>query len=187
MALIRWEPVRPPARELRTIHRDLNRLFGTVFDSQAGGALRRWVPAMDLAEEGDRFVLRADLPGVREQDVKVELHENVLTVSGERRAEREERGEGYHRVERASGSFSRSLVLPDGVDPQGIRARIEHGVLEVSVPKPAQPSPHRVSIEVAGTGAGAGSEDGAGVAPSPEGEQVQDSAVDGTPAVEATA
>lgn len=163
MALIRWEPIRQPtrapSRELRTIQQEVNRLFGTVFDSQAGGngrsvaPPRGWVPAMDLVEEGDRYLLRADLPGVREQDVKVELDENVLTVSGERRSEQEERKEGYFRVERASGSFSRSLMLPEGVDPQSIQARIEHGVLEVSVPKPKQREPHRVAIDVAGAAA----------------------------------
>jgi HSP20 family protein len=152
MALIRWAP----ARELQTIQQEMDRLFGTFFDSQAGsngqgGALRRWVPAMDLVEEGDRYVLRADLPGVGEEDVKVELEENVLTISGQRRSEQEERGDGYHRVERVSGSFSRSLVLPDGVDLDGIQARIEHGVLELTVPKPQQPRVHRVSIDVAGS------------------------------------
>jgi HSP20 family protein len=156
MALIRWEP----ARELQTIQQEMNRLFGTFFDSQAGNGSvqgapsRRWIPAMDLVEEGERYVLRADLPGVREQDVKVELEENVLTVSGERRSEEEERKQGYYRVERASGSFSRSLVLPEGVDPQQIRARIENGVLEVSVPKPAERPPHRVAIDVGGSATG---------------------------------
>ncbi|HTU77655.1 MAG TPA: Hsp20/alpha crystallin family protein [Solirubrobacteraceae bacterium] len=146
----------------------MNRLFGTFFDTQAGGngrggALRRWIPAMDLVEEGDRYVLRADLPGVREQDVKVELDDNVLSISGERRSEHEDRARGYYRVERASGSFSRSLVLPDGVDPQAIHARIEHGVLEISVPKPAQRTPHRVAIDGAANatqlGAGQGASD----------------------------
>jgi len=152
MALIRWEP----ARELQSFQQEMNRLFGTFFDSQAGngsaaGTLaRRWIPAMDLVEDGERYVLRADLPGVREQDVKVELEENVLTVSGERRSEHEQRGDGYQRVERASGSFSRSLVLPEGVDPQQIHARIENGVLEVSIPKPVERKPHRVAIDVAG-------------------------------------
>jgi HSP20 family protein len=155
MALIRWEPARSaafrPARELQTIQQEMNRLFGTFFDSQAGGnggvsVTRRWIPAMDLVEEDEHYVLRADLPGVREQDLKVELDDNVLTVSGERRSEHEQRKQGYYRVERASGSFSRSLVLPEGIDPQAIRARIEGGVLEVSVPKPEQRTPHRVAI-----------------------------------------
>jgi HSP20 family protein len=185
MALIRWEPVRTqarPALELRSVQQEMNRLFGTFFDSQAGGsgrngALRRWVPAMDLIEEDDRYLLRADLPGVREQDVKVELDENVLTISGERRSEHEHRGEGYYRVERASGSFSRSLVLPDGVDAQQISARIEDGVLEVSVPKPAQRKPHRVAIAVAGEAAhdGGGQATGAAGGGSDAGEPARQS------------
>jgi HSP20 family protein len=101
MALIRWEP----ARELQTVQHEFNRLFGTLLEPQAGGngAAGGWIPAMDLVEDGDRYVLRADLPGVVESDVNVELEDNVLTVSGERRTEREERREGYRRVERASG------------------------------------------------------------------------------------
>lgn len=146
MAVIRWEP----ARELQSIQSEMNRLFGTVFDTQTGdgGALRRWIPAMDLVEEGDEFVLRADLPGVREDDVKVELEDNVLTVAGERRSEHEQRADGYRRIERASGSFSRSLTLPEGIDPDGIAARFERGVLEVRVPKPEQRKPRRVAIDV---------------------------------------
>jgi len=105
MALIRWAPAASPARELQTFQREVDRLFGTFFDSQAGGngtrRLQRFVPAIDLVEQDDRYVLRADLPGVREQDIKVEVDENVLTVSGERHSEHEQRGEGYHRVERA--------------------------------------------------------------------------------------
>jgi HSP20 family protein len=150
MAIIRWEP----ARELQTIQQEMNRLFGTVFDGQAGvaagnGLARRWIPAMDLVEDDQRFILRADLPGVREGDVSIELEDNVLTVSGERRTEHEERKEGYRRMERASGVFTRSLTLPEGVDPEGIEAHFEHGVLEVSIPKPEQRKPHKVAITVA--------------------------------------
>jgi HSP20 family protein len=153
MALVRWEPV----REVRTVQQEMNRLFGTFFDSQAGygvrangGRARRWIPAMDLVEQEDRFVLRADLPGLSEEDVKIELDDNVLTISGERRSEQEERRDGYSRVERASGSFSRSLVLPEGVDADSVDARFENGVLEVSVPKPTQRKPQRVAISVGG-------------------------------------
>lgn len=92
---------------------------------------------MDLVETGKHFVLRADLPGLSETDVKVELQDSVLTVSGERRAEHEDRGEGYHRIERATGFFSRALTLPDGIDPDGIEAHFRDGVLEVRVPKPS--------------------------------------------------
>jgi len=151
MAIIRWEP----ARELQSIQQEMNRLSGTFFDSPAGagdgGALRRWIPAMDLIEEDDRYVLRADLPGVREDEVHVELEDNVLTISGERKSEHEERKEGLYRLERASGSFSRSLTLPEGIDPDSIQARFDKGVLEVRVPKPEQRKPRRVAISVGGT------------------------------------
>ncbi len=148
MAIIRWEP----AREIGSLQQEVNRLFGTFFDTQAGAgdgvATRRWIPAMDLVEDGDQYVLRADLPGVLEDDVKVELDGDVLTISGERKSEHEERREGYHRIERASGSFSRALTLPEGVDPENIDARFENGVLEVRVPKPEQRKPRRVAISV---------------------------------------
>jgi HSP20 family protein len=150
MALIRWEPV----RELNTIQNEMNRLFTTVFDTPLanGGAaaLRRWIPAMDLVETDDDFVLRADLPGLSEGDVSIELEDNVLTVSGERKSEHEERKEGYYRVERASGSFSRSLTLPEGVDPDSIKASFDKGVLEVRIPKPEERKPRKVAITVGG-------------------------------------
>ncbi len=149
MALIRWEPV----RELNTIQNEMNRLFNTFFDTPAptsGTTLRRWVPAMDLLETEDDFVLRADLPGLSESDVNIELEANVLTVSGERKVEHEERKEGYYRVERASGSFSRSLTLPDGVDPEAVKASFDRGVLEIRIPKPEQRKPRKVSISVGG-------------------------------------
>jgi HSP20 family protein len=151
MALIRWEPV----RELNTLQNEMNRLFNTVFDTPQhnGGsstALRRWIPAMDLVETEDDFVLRADLPGLSEQDVNIELEDHVLTVSGERKSEHEERKEGYYRVERASGAFSRSLTLPEGVNPEAIKASFDKGVLEVRIPKPEERKPRKVAISVGG-------------------------------------
>ena len=148
MTIVRWEP----ARELSALQGEMNRLFGSFFDQPAagqaggGGAARRWIPAMDLAETEESYVLRADLPGVTEDDVKIELEENVLTISGERRSEREDRFDGVRRVERAHGSFSRSLTLPSGVDAEKIAASFANGVLEVTVPKPAARKPHRVLI-----------------------------------------
>jgi HSP20 family protein len=151
MTLIRWEPSRRSG-ELYSLQREFNRLFGTVFDSQTGVArpARRWVPAVDLLEEGDRYVLRADLPGLTEDDVKIEVEDRVLTVSGERSSQSEERKDGYYRLERSSGSFSRSVRLPEGVDAEAIEANFEHGVLEVKIPKPEQAKPHRVEIKAAG-------------------------------------
>lgn len=147
MALVRWEPL----RELNTIQGEVNRLFNTFFDTPvAAGDTRRWLPAMDLVETDEHFVLRADLPGLGEDDVSIEVEDGVLTVSGERKAEHEERKEGYHRVERAYGSFARSLTLPDGVDPESVEASFDRGVLEVRIPKPAERKPRKVAISVGG-------------------------------------
>jgi HSP20 family protein len=152
MALVRWDP----SRELSSLQSEMNRLFQSFFDTPAtgsgtggnGGTLRRWHPAMDLVETEDHFVLRADLPGVSEDDVKVELEDNVLTIAGERRHEEEAKGGGYYRLERATGVFSRSLTLPEGIDPEAVQASFDKGVLEVRIPKPEERKPRRVAISV---------------------------------------
>src|SRR5919206_695396 len=150
MTIVRWEPL----REFSTLQNEMNRLFDTVFDTPApggnGNTLRRWMPAMDLVESDDHFVLRADLPGLSEEDVKIELEDSTLTISGERKSEHEDKGEGFYRVERAFGSFSRSLTLPQGVDAEKVTASFDRGVLEVRIPKPEQRKPRR--IEISGNG-----------------------------------
>src|SRR4051795_11198967 len=133
MTIVRWEPL----RELSSLQNEMNRLFNTVFDTPvANGGNRRWVPAMDLVETAEDFVLRADLPGMTQDGVKIEVEDNVLTVSGERKAEHEAREEGFYRLERAFGGFSRSLPLPKGVNPEPVSASFPNGVLEVHTPKP---------------------------------------------------
>ena len=122
-----------------------------MFDAPAapnGGTMRRWMPAMDLVETENQFVLRADLPGLSEEDVSIEVEDRVLTVSGERKAEREASKEGYHRVERAFGAFSRALTLPEGIDPEAVAASFDRGVLEVRIPKPEERKPRKISIGV---------------------------------------
>ena len=146
MTIVRWEPL----RELSSLQTEMNRLFNAAFDAPAGGGngVRRWTPAMDVLETDEHFVLRADLPGMSESDVSIELEDNVLTLSGERKAEHEEKREGFYRVERSFGSFSRSLTLPKGIDPEGVTAGFDDGVLEVRVPKPEQRKPRKISISV---------------------------------------
>ena len=145
MTIVRWEPL----RELNSLQSEMNRLFNTVFDTPSGtsgNVLRRWMPAMDLVESGDHFVLRADLPGMSEDDVNIEFEDGTLTVSGERKAEHEESNEGFHRVERSFGSFSRSLTLPQGIDPEAVTAGFDRGVLEIRIPKPEQRKPRKIAI-----------------------------------------
>ena len=143
MALVRFEP----AREIESLQSDMNRLFDGFFGPRANGhGARRWLPAMDLVEvEGD-LVLRVDLPGVDQDDVAIEIRDGVLTLSGQRNAEHEDKREGYHRVERAFGTFSRSVTLPKGVDADAVTASFDRGVLEVRVPKPEERKPKRVEI-----------------------------------------
>ena len=138
MALIRWEPI------------PVHRLFNTLFDTPtvASAPSRRFAPATDLIESDSHYILRADLPGLSEDDVNVELDGNVLTVSGERRSSSEDRKAGYYRVERSYGSFRRSVRLPEGVDAEAITATFDKGVLEITVPKPETTKPHKVQITV---------------------------------------
>jgi HSP20 family protein len=141
--------------------REVDRLFDAFFgtDREQG---RRWVPPVDLVEAEDHFVLKADLPGLSEEDVSIEVQDGALTISGERAAEHESRERGWYRIERSFGSFNRSLTLPEGVDPDGITAKFDRGVLEVHIPKPEQRKPRRVEIS-------AGAHNGNGGAPAVEG------------------
>jgi HSP20 family protein len=145
MALVRFDP----NRQVDSLQSEVNRVFDAFFGAPAGGTTRRWVPAMDLLETDEALILRADLPGMRRDDVNIEVKDATLTVSGERRAEDHEKSEGFYRVERAFGSFSRSLSLPRGVEPDAVTAEFNDGVLEVRIPKPAEQKPHRVEIGAA--------------------------------------
>jgi HSP20 family protein len=124
--------------------REIDRVFDAFFGQTDQG--RRWVPPMDLVEAEDHFVLKADLPGLRESDVNIEVQDGTLTISGERNAEHEQREKGWYRIERAFGAFNRSLTLPDGVDPDRIAASFSDGVLELRIPKPEERKPRRISI-----------------------------------------
>jgi HSP20 family protein len=141
MALTKWES----ANDVESLQSDFNRFFEGFFGRPVAGS-RRWAPPMDLSETEDALVLRADLPGLDRDDVSIEIKDNVLTVSGERRSEHEDKKEGYHRIERSYGSFSRSLTLPRGIQPESVSADFDKGVLEVRIPKPAEQKPHQVSI-----------------------------------------
>jgi HSP20 family protein len=134
-------------REVNALQGEMNRLFNSFFDEGSGvGEHRRWAPAVDLVEREDSLVLKADLPGLSESDVQIEVRDNVLTISGERKAEHEDKQNGYVRVERSFGRFARALQLPQGVDPEGIAASFRNGVLEVTIPKPEERKARRIEI-----------------------------------------
>jgi HSP20 family protein len=132
---------------------EFDRLFNTLFDRSAADT-RSWTPPMDLVEAEDHFLLRADLPGMREEDVNIEVRDNTLRISGERKAEHEQRERGWYRLERQFGKFSRALTLPEGINPDTIEASFDHGVLEVKIPKPEERKPRRIAIKDGSNGNG---------------------------------
>ena len=128
------------------------------------GATQRWAPQLEVFQRGNELVVRADLPGMRPDDVQIDVEDGVLTISGERREENEERERGFYRSERSYGAFSRSIALPDDVDEERVQARYEHGVLEVTVPMP-QPQARRgrrVEIQSGASGSVAGTRSASG-------------------------
>lgn len=124
--------------------REVDRLFDAFFGTQAEA--RRWVPPMDLVEADDHFLLKADLPGLSEEDVSIEIQDGTLTISGERSSEHEASERGWYRIERSFGSFNRSLSLPEGVNAEAVTAEFDRGVLSVRIPKPEERKPRRVVI-----------------------------------------
>jgi HSP20 family protein len=146
--LVRWDP----SVEVDSLQSEMNRLFDGFFGSgRTTGNARRWVPAMDLAETEEELILTADLPGLGEDDISIEIKDGTLTLAGERKNARESEGRGYHRVERSFGRFSRTMSLPRGIDAESVAAHFDNGVLEVRIPKPEERKPHRVQISANGS------------------------------------
>jgi HSP20 family protein len=109
-----------------------------LWTGSAGGTLGLWSPAVEVLEKGDKVVVRAELPGLSKDDVNVDIHDDVLTIEGERRQESDEQGEGFYRSERSYGRFLRSIPLPEGVDADKADATFKDGVLEVTLPAPSR-------------------------------------------------
>jgi len=136
--LARWEPL----RELARVFDDP--FFRTTF----GEASCRWCPAVDVAENDKELLVSADLPGIDPKQVEITVQENILTLSGERKAESESKDESYHRVERAYGSFTRSFVLPSTVDETKVSAEYKDGVLRIHLPKREEAKPRRIDVKL---------------------------------------
>jgi HSP20 family protein len=143
-----WSLVNRLHRDLGLLDQIASRGFG--FGQENGEqTVADWVPAIDILEEKERFVLRADLPGVSAEDIDISMDKGLLTISGERREEKSEQAEGLHRVERATGKFYRRFSLPETVNSDGISAKSVNGILEVSIPKQPQVQARRITVEAA--------------------------------------
>ena len=150
MPMVRWEPI----HNLVSIQDRMNRIFDDAFRGQRGAteddwALGgKWAPAVDIFEQGDDIVLKAELPGINADDVDIRVENNVLTLRGERKFESDVKRESCHRVERAYGSFSRSFTLPNVVDTEKIKADYTDGVLQVTLPQKEEAKPKQIEIAV---------------------------------------
>jgi HSP20 family protein len=136
--LARWEPFR-----------EWTRVFEDPYFRAWSGEENtcRWCPAVDVSESEKEILVSADLPGVAAEDVEITVKENVLTLTGERKVEKDDKGDAYHRVERAYGSFSRSFVLPSTVDESKVGADFKDGVLRVHLPKREEAQPRKIAIK----------------------------------------
>jgi HSP20 family protein len=144
MTLIRWEPF----RDLDDVIARYSPLFGRLADRGANGAEAAWTPAANISETETEYLIKAELPEVSKEDVKVTVDENVITIQGERRKEAEHKDEKVHRVESFYGSFSRSFRLPEDADISAIQAESRNGMLKVRVPKTPAPKPRTVEVRV---------------------------------------
>jgi HSP20 family protein len=147
MNMVRWDPF----RELEGVQAQLNRIFGERPLRGIDGDLSfaEWAPAVDIQETDTEYVIKADLPEVKKDDVKVEFEDGVLTVEGERRQEKEEQGKKFHKVEREYGKFVRRFALPTEVDAATVSAEFKEGVLNVHLPKSVTAKPKAVTVKVA--------------------------------------
>jgi HSP20 family protein len=148
MPIVHWSPY----RNLLNCNHELENLFDDFFSpartrGEGDQTLPAWVPDVDLMESKEGYTLRAELPGVAKEDVKVTLAEEVLTVSGEKKFEKEVKNENFHRSERAYGKFSRSFRLPNPIDAEKIQAEYRDGVLTLTVPKAENAKPREIEIK----------------------------------------
>jgi HSP20 family protein len=139
--LVRWEPM----RELATLQTEMSRLMNGLFEGN-GRTAQSWVPAVDVWETENDLVYAFDLPGVSEEQISIELHEDTLTVTAQRERQEERTEDGVVRFERRFGTFARAVGVPSGVTEDGIKADYRDGVLEIRVAKPAAAKPRRIQL-----------------------------------------
>jgi HSP20 family protein len=152
-SLIPWGPARwDPFKELEEIGDRFHHIFGRLPEYRPMGrealTVADWVPTVDISEDDKEYVIKAEIPAVDKKDVKISVEEGVLTIQGERKQEKEEKGKKFHRVESSYGSFFRSFTLPENIAEEKLRAEFKDGVLLVHLPKTEKPKPKAVEVKV---------------------------------------
>jgi HSP20 family protein len=155
MSLVRWNPARDLTAfpsDVLSMQKEINRMFDSIFHGDLSDSTSAftsaWIPAVDIAERENDFVVRMELPGVTKEDVKIIMQEGILTVKGEKKQEKESKGSDYHRVERSYGSFQRSFTLPTAIKAENIDASFRDGVLNISLPKAEEARPKQIDVKV---------------------------------------
>ncbi|MDZ4403620.1 Hsp20/alpha crystallin family protein [Prosthecobacter sp.] len=147
-ALTTWNPL----RELGNLENRLERLFGTNFPSRNGEkeamTVSQWTPLVDISEDANEYLVKAELPELKKEEVKVNVENGELTISGERKIEKEEKGKKFHRIERSYGSFLRSFTLPEAVSGDKVSAEFKDGMLTVHLPKDEKAKPKTIEVKV---------------------------------------
>lgn len=145
MSIIKYDPF----REIRNLQEEMNRLFASTFTRNTETDLMSgaWTPSVDIFENQNEIVLEAELAGLKPEDVEISIENNVLTIRGERKFEKKEEGDNFHRVERSYGSFTRSFTLPPTVETENVTAEFENGVLRLALAKREEAKPRRIEIK----------------------------------------
>lgn len=148
MNIIKYDPF----REMRSLQDEVNRLFTSSFSRGGDNDLMRgaWSPQVDIFENQNEIVLEAELPGMKPEDVEINIENNVLTLHGERKFEKKAEGDNFHRVERSYGGFTRSFTLPSTVSSENANAEFENGVLRLTLAKREEAKPRRIEIKAGG-------------------------------------
>ncbi len=149
MALVRWDPF----VELEEVSARLNRMFARPATAQNNGKealiVADWTPSVDISETDGEYQIKAEIPDVKKEDVKVTLEDGVLTIQGERKYEKEEKGKKFHRIERSYGSFVRTFSVPDVIEAEKVKAEFKDGVLNLHLPKSEKAKPRAIDVKVA--------------------------------------
>jgi len=146
MTITRWRRD-PFVSQLTNLQDEMNRRFEGLFSPGGEEPAPRFVPPMDIAENGDGYVVKTEIPGMKPEDIHIDLTGNTLTIKGEKKVEAETKEENYHRIERSFGSFVRRVELPQGVDPERVEAAYDQGVLTVKVSKAEAVKPRQITVK----------------------------------------
>jgi len=155
-ALTRWEPMMRwnPFKEMEEMEKRLSSFLGHAPVAASGDkkeaiSVAEWSPLVDISEDDKEYLIKAEIPEMKKEDIKLSVHDDVLTITGERKYEKEEKNKKYHRVERAYGSFMRSFTLPEDADGSKVGAEYKDGLLKVHLPKSEKAKPKAIEVKVA--------------------------------------